>query len=90
MKIGVADIRDILKNVILDEFYLAKVSDKSDEELLKTNLRRELFLDSLDFSEMNGEVEERFGIHVTWENSPEEFDNDPTVENYIKWVNSCI
>ena len=92
-KITVADVRDILKDIMLDESYLAKVVDKSDEELLKTDLRRELFLDSLDFAEMNGEVEYRFGVPVEQNYllvECAEFDNDPTVKNYIKWVNSYV
>ena len=93
-KIEVTDIRDILKDIISDEFYLAKLTDKSDEELLKTDLSGELNLDSLDFAEMNGEVEDRFGIPVAELNhllvERGEFYNDPTVENYIKWVNSYV
>ena len=91
-KIEVADIRDILKDIMTDEIYLAKVADKSDEELLKTDLSGELYLDSLDFADMNGEVEYRFAIHVQQNNRlvEREFDNNPTVENYIKWVNSYV
>ncbi len=92
-KIGVTEVRKILLEVLSEYTGLcecvASMGSMPDEKLLKTNLRDEFGMDTLDFEEMFDELFNQCGITVDI-HSPlihYPFEDEPTVENFIETVN---
>ena len=95
-KIGVTEVRKILLEV-LSEYTglcegLASMESIPDEKLLKTNLRDEFGMDSMDFESMFDEFYDLYGIVVDVHNPLTQFSfkEEPTVENFIEMVNYCL
>ncbi|MBR6355217.1 MAG: hypothetical protein IKR92_00035 [Alphaproteobacteria bacterium] len=95
-KIGVTEVRKILLEV-LSEYTglcegLASMESIPDEKLLKTNLRDEFGMDSMDFESMFDELYDLYGIVVDVHNPLTQFSfkEEPTVENFIEMVNYCL
>lgn len=87
VKIGVLEVRHILKECNLAQFYLRSGFVK-DEVLLKVNLRDDYDLDSLDFEEMCSAVRYEYRIELDdGAMDKSSFREEPTVENFIKMVN---
>lgn len=89
-EIGVNEVRNILLEVLSGYTGLCEgIASMRDEKLLKTNLRDEFGMDSLDFEDMFDELYELYGIAVDMNNQPAQFSfkNEPTVENFIETVN---
>ena len=86
VKIGVTEVRHILKECDLAQFKFSGFV--RDEVLLKVNLRDDYGLDSLDFGEMRSACLYEYGIELA-DNAMEisSFKEEPTVENFIKMVN---
>lgn len=92
-KIGVTEVRKILLEV-LSEYTglcegLASMESMPDEKLLKTNLRDEFGMDSLDFEHMFDELYNQYGIVVDVHNPLMEypFNKEQTVQSFIDTVN---
>ena len=95
-EIGVTEVRKILLEV-LSEYTglcegLASMESIPDEKLLKTNLRDEFGMDSMDFESMFDELYNLYGIIVDVHNPLAEysFNKEQTVENFIETVNYCL
>ena len=92
-KIGVTEVRKILLEVLSEYTGLcegiASMASMPDEKLLKTNLRDEFGMDSLDFEDMFDELYNQYGIVVDVHNPLMEypFNKEQTVENFIDTVN---
>ena len=89
-KIGVTEVRKILLEVLSGYTGLCEgVASMPDEKLLKTNLRDEFGMYSLDFEDMFDELYNQCGIVVDAYNRPMEcpFNKEQTVENFIDTVN---
>ena len=92
-KIGITEVRKILLEV-LREFTglcegLVSMESIHDEKLLKTNLRDEFGMDSLDFENMFDELYNLYGIVVDIHNPLMEypFNKEQTVQSFIDTVN---
>ena len=92
-QIGITEVRKILLEV-LSEYTglcegLASMESIPDEKLMKTNLRDEFGMDSLDFEDMFDELYNLYGIVVDTHNTLAEysFNKEQTVENFIDTVN---
>ncbi len=87
VKIGVLEVRHVLKECNLAQFYLRSGFIK-DEVLLKVNLRDDYDLDSLDFEEMCSTVWYEYKIKLADDAMDKSsFREEPTVANFIKMVN---
>ena len=92
-QIGVTEVRKILLEVLSGYTGLceglASMESIPDEKLLKTNLRDEFGMDSLDFEDMFDELYNLYGIVVDIHNPLMEypFNKEQTVENFIDTVN---
>ena len=92
-QIGVTEVRKILLEVLSGYTGLCEgVASMPDEKLLKTNLRDEFGMDSLDFEDMFDELYNLYGIVVDIHNTLAEysFNKEQTVENFIDTVNYCL
>ena len=87
VKIGVLEVRHILKECNLAQFYLRSGFVK-DEVLLKVNLREDYGLDSLDLEEMCSTVWYEYKIKLADDAMDKSsFREEPTVANFIEMVN---
>ena len=92
-QIGVTEVRKILLEVLNGYTGLcegiASMASMPDEKLLKTNLRDEFGMGSLDFEDMFDELYNLYGIVVDIHNPLMEypFNKEQTVENFIDTVN---
>lgn len=92
-QIGLTEVREILLEVLTGYTeYHDGIPHIPDEKLLKTNLRDEFGMDSLDFEDMFNELYNLYGIVVDIHNPLIEypFNKEQTVENFIKTVNYCL
>lgn len=92
-KIGITEVRSILLEVLSGyTAYHDGIPHIPDEKLLKTNLREEFGMDSLDFEDMFDELHNLYGITVDIYNPLAEypFHKEQTVENFIETVNYCL
>lgn len=89
-KIGITEVREILLEVLtVYTEYHDGIPHIPDEKLLKTNLRDEFGMDSLDFEDMFDELYNLYGIVVDIHHPLIEypFNKEQTVENFIDTVN---
>ncbi len=89
-QIGVTEVRKILLEVLSDYSGLCEgIASMPDEKLLKTNLRDEFGMDSLDFEDMFDELYNQCGIVVDIHNPLMEypFNKEQTVQSFIDTVN---
>jgi len=92
-EIGIPEVRQILAEVIYEYDGLYEMAMHTpDEKLLKTNLRNDFGLDSLDFEDMFVALYHLYDIDIDARyNIPQyKFSNEPTVENFIEMINDCI
>lgn len=92
-EIGANEVRNILLEVLSEYTGLcegiASMQSIPDEKLLKTNLRDEFGMDTLDFEDMFDELYNLYGIVIDIHNPQAQFSfkDEPTVENFIETVN---
>ncbi|MBR3676438.1 MAG: hypothetical protein IKN71_04820 [Alphaproteobacteria bacterium] len=89
-QIGVTEVRKILLEVLSGYTGLCEgIASMPDEKLLKTNLRDEFGMDSLDFEDMFDELYNQYGIVVDVHNPLMEypFNKEQTVQSFIDTVN---
>jgi len=87
-KITVKEVRHVLERIAAGGHEERLLKEKTDEELLETNLIDEFSFSSLDFEEMLCIFSLEY--RITAERSAMEkssFRNNPTVENFIKIMN---
>ena len=90
INIGVDEVRRILNKTITNDGILIAVDRKTDDELLKADIHKDLELDSLDFEELIIELDIQYSIYVDSSMFAESlFQKESTVENFIKTVNEC-
>lgn len=92
-EIGIPEVRQILAEVIYEYDGLYEMAMRTpDEKLLKTNLRNDFGLDSLDFEDMFVALYHLYDIDIDarYNISQYKFSNEPTVENFIEMINDCI
>lgn len=85
-EITVKQVRRILENILIGDFYLKKLAQTTNNNLLKMNLRVEFDLDSLDFMDLLNNLQELYGIEL----SEEAYDCllcNPTAQNFIDLCN---
>ncbi len=87
-KVTISEVRQVLNEVLLNDVNLSILARKNDEELLKTDIRDELYLDSLDFEEMLCEFHQLYGTKLDGA-LYNQFHDRPTVENLMKMLNDC-
>ena len=85
-EISINEMRSALNDILEGSpVYQEDVSQKTDEQLLNTNLQLEYELDSLDFEELLQVINSYYNIEVDeedmWDSS---FYQEPTVRNFIK------
>ncbi len=92
-KIGVTEVRKILSEVFGGHDKLcASVANMPDDKLLKTNLRDEFGMDSLDFEDMFNEIYNLYGVVIDLCDpmAQSSFGKEPTVDNFIETVNHYL
>lgn len=90
-QIGITEVREILLEVLTGYTeYHDGIPHIPDEKLLKTNLRDEFGMDSLDFEDMFDKLYDLYGISIDMYNPLTEFAfrREQTVENFIDMVNT--
>ena len=88
VEFGITEVRHVLKECDLAQFYLRSGYVK-DDDLLKVNLLEDYGLDSLDFEEMCSTVWYEYKIKLE-DNAMDKssFREEPTVDNFINMVNA--
>ena len=89
-QIGITEVREILLEVLTGYTeYHDGIPHIPDEKLLKTNLRDEFGMDSLDIEDMFSKLYDLYGISVNIHYPLIEypFNKEQTVENFIDTVN---
>ena len=89
-EIGTNEVRKVLLEVFKGyPLTRAYIINKTDKQLLKTNLNYEFSMDANDFEKMFSILCDLYGIKVYICNPPSDcsFNKEQTVENFIKTVN---
>jgi len=90
-KITITEARQILEDHLSYDNMKSELAKMTDEDLLKVDICKEFDFDSLDCMDMLTSLYTRYRIWI--EDSAmikSSFTKEPTVGNFIKFVNECI